>query len=37
MLKVLYITDKTEHLSFRSGCVIRVTKRSQEDWFIVKR
>ena len=32
---MLYITSKTEHFSFKSGCVIRVAKRLQEDCFIV--
>ena len=32
-----YITTKTEHFSFRSGCVIRVAKHLKKDWFIVLR
>ena len=30
-----FISNKTEHLSFKSGCVVRVAKHLKEDWFIV--
>ena len=30
----LYITDKTEHFSFTSRCVVRVAKHLKEDCFI---
>ena len=29
-----FITNKTEHISFKSGCVIRVVKHLNRDWFI---
>ena len=29
------ITKKTQHISFKGGCVIRVAKHLKEDWFIV--
>ena len=32
-----YITCKTEHVCFKSGCVVRVAKHSKEDWFKVLR
>ena len=28
---VLYITYKTEHFSFKSGCVVRVAKHIKDD------
>ena len=31
----LFFTSKTEHFSFKSGCVIRVVNHLKEDWFIV--
>ena len=34
VLYELYITNKTEHFSFKSGCVVWVTKCLKEDWFI---
>ena len=32
----LYITNKTERLSFKSGCAVRVAKLIKEDWPIYK-
>ena len=34
-LDALYTTNKTEHFSFRSGCVVLVAKCLKEDWFVV--
>ena len=34
-LYTLYITNKTEHFSFKSGYVERVVKHLKKDWFIV--
>ena len=31
----LYITNKTEHFSFKNGCTVRVAKLIKEDWPIV--
>ena len=31
----LYITNKTEHFSFKSGRAVRVAKLIKEDWPIV--
>ena len=33
-LYTLHITNKAEHFSFKSGCVVRVAKCLKEDWFI---
>ena len=35
MLYELHITNKTERCSFKSGCVVRVAKHLNEDWFVV--
>ena len=34
-LHLLYITNKTEHFSFKSECVVQVVKCLNEDWFTV--
>ena len=31
---MLYITNKTERFSFKSGCVVWVARCLKEDWFI---
>ena len=31
----LYITNKIECFSFKSGCATRVAERLKRDWFIV--
>ena len=30
-----FISNKTEHINFKSGCVIQVVKHLYGDWFIV--
>ena len=30
-----FITNKTERISFKSGCAVRVAKQLKGDWFIV--
>ena len=30
-----FITNKTEHISFKSGCVLQVAKHLKGGWFIV--
>ena len=35
LLYALYIANKTECFSFKSGCVIWVAKCLKEDWFTV--
>ena len=32
-----FITNKTEHIIFKSVCVVRVAKHLTGDWFIVLR
>ena len=34
---LLYIANKTECSSFKSGCVLQVTKHLIEDWLVVLR
>ena len=37
LLKALYaqyITNKTEHFSFKSGCVVQVVEHLKEDWLV---
>ena len=34
-LYALYTTNKTEHFSFKRGCVIQVAKWFKEDWLVV--
>ena len=31
---MLYIANKMECFSFKSGCVVRLAKRFKENWFI---
>ena len=35
MVNALYITNKTEHFSFKSGRALQVAKLIKEDWPIV--
>ena len=32
---MLYIANKMERFSFKSGCVVQVAKGLKEDWFIM--
>ena len=37
VISAIHYTNKTEHISFNSGCVVRVARCLNEDWFIVLR
>ena len=35
-IKALYITNKTERFSFKSGCAVHIAKLTKTDWLVVK-